>query len=183
MQINLFGIEANEDDIHRVLEFISKYRDKEKNEICLALTLMDENIRSWYAHFNRLFSKEIARQISGKTFGETYDVSTKIIEFINRKEAIDRAKESVDYLVNIYLDYKNNRKTQVKGIDIDLLKKIAESITMFIVLQKERKNVGLTIPYKNTNGRYLRKTLSKLSINYQTFVMKYISRLEICKTI
>jgi hypothetical protein len=144
MEIDLYGIKVTDIDVHKVLKFISSRRNKDKNELCLELTLANENIQSWYSHFNHIFSKEIARELSGKKFDETKEVSEKVIKFISRNETILRANESVDYFRDIYLDYKRDYNgKKVKGVTLDKASAIAEKIYLFISTAKGDKRMWL----------------------------------------
>lgn len=132
MNVNLFGIIGVTDiEILGVIKSISARRNKDRNEICLALSLMNQNIQSWYSHFNHIFSSEIAKQLSGKTFEETREVSDKVIKFVNRNESILRANESIDYCVDIATDYKVRHKKEVRGIDSEKAERIANRISYF----------------------------------------------------
>jgi hypothetical protein len=86
-------------DLQGILTVIGKInqrRKRNKNEICLALQLMDSFIAKWYDDYVRIFSRAIG--LDGKTLDEAGETFQKISAFSDRIVYHRLAKECVDYL-------------------------------------------------------------------------------------
>jgi hypothetical protein len=131
--MEIFGVKIGTEDVHALLNFIQEHRNREKAEICLTLEFTLSNIERWYLHYVRVFSPEIARQISGKSFDETRQVSDEITRFIYRNEAIDAAEDCQDYLRKLERDCSSNnlKKSLVEKIDLSMLRNLDEKIMFF----------------------------------------------------
>lgn len=53
------SVGATPEGILAVIEKINQYRNKDKNEICLALRLIDSFIAQWYDDYVRVFSRAV----------------------------------------------------------------------------------------------------------------------------
>lgn len=141
--MKIYGIEITPEDIHALLDFIQRHRNSKKDEICLKLEFTLSNIEGWYLHYIRVFSPEITRQISGKSFEETGQITNEITKFIYRNEAIQASHDSQDYLREIERDCTSNRlkrsflekiglkRSLVEKIDLKTLRNLDEKIMLF----------------------------------------------------
>jgi hypothetical protein len=129
-------------EIRKDIQDLLAYQNKDKDNLCKALTLIYKNIDDWYKELNGIYSHEIWAQLEGKQVSE--EVRKKIVELTNRAERADAAASAIDYLERIKEDKKNKRlgRSGISGrfrqqkwarqLDIKQVKSLQNALDRFI---------------------------------------------------
>jgi hypothetical protein len=182
-----FGFSADPQGILTVIEKINQHRNKNKNEICLALQLMDSFIAKWYDDYVRIFSRTIG--LNGKTLDDASEMFQKIFAFTHRKVYHRLAEQCVDYLVEgLYKGYHSEGNYRFRDIieeagGIAYVRDLANSIAQFShdayggkqkwiekALEEKRWNISATditqmLQNLQTQSEQIREITSKLRQN------------------
>jgi hypothetical protein len=129
------SVGATPEGILAVIEKLNQYRNKDKNEICLALRLIDSFIAQWYDDYVRIFSRAVG--LHGKILDEANETFQKIWAFSKREVYGDLAEKYRSYLVDVlYQGYYSPGKYKFKDIiddmgGIDYISKLGNRVVVF----------------------------------------------------
>jgi hypothetical protein len=94
-----FSFDVTLEGILAVIEKVNQHRNKDKNEICLALQLIDSFIFQWHKDFVRVFKK--ATGLEGKVLDKNDETFQTIFAFTHRIDYKRLANEYNSYLVDV----------------------------------------------------------------------------------
>jgi hypothetical protein len=112
-------------EIIAALKALSSYINKDKNAICLALIVINENILQWYKEIVVLIDNEILKNLLTPGEKMTLNDASKLLMYIDKGERKDVMREFVLFLEDIKDRYHHGGlKRLVHILDIDKLNEI-----------------------------------------------------------
>jgi len=118
-----------------LLKDLNKYRNKDKDDICQNLELIDDFLAKWYEDEKVMLSKVL--KLHGKTVDYSDDIFNQIHNFSNKMDFKWTAEEIKNYLLNFLArDYHKSKNRKIRNIidnigGIERIKKLAEMVNDF----------------------------------------------------
>jgi len=116
-----------------LLEKLSNYWSKDKNAICLSLSLTYQSVANWYDSIVKTFAPEIARFSQGDSAQKrSHEEITKALLYTLSRNDGELASSSCDFLSQIERRYKNGELRKiVDRLDIDKVRLLRNKVVEF----------------------------------------------------